>query len=78
MRPFRNFGGNEFARSNQYLACFQVASSCILPSIQTGAGAVGMASTIFRAKATSAGIWRKHGLAKAIWVVCSDQAPRQP
>ena len=43
-------------------ACFQVASSCILPSIITAPEPSGIASRIFLANATSAGSGEKHRL----------------
>ena len=49
------------ARSTTTLACFQVASSCILPSIITAPLPSGIASRIFFAKATSAGILPFYG-----------------
>src|SRR6202008_3996495 len=41
------------ARSTTTLACFQVASSCILPSIMTAPVPSGIAARIFFANATS-------------------------
>ena len=66
------------ARSTSTLACFQVASSCILPSIMTAPVPSGMASTICLANATSAGSGENTRLAIGIWVGCSVQAPAQP
>src|ERR1700741_775155 len=66
------------ARSTSSLACFQVASSCILPSIITAPEPSGMASLIFLAKATCAGSGEKTRLAIGTWLGCSLQAPAQP
>src|SRR5215467_2145672 len=66
------------ARSTTTLACFQVASSCILPSIMTAPLPSGMAARIFFANATSAGSGEKTRLAISTWVGCNDQAPAQP
>ena len=44
------------------LACFQVASSCILPSIMTAPVPSGMASRMRLANATSFGVRREHAL----------------
>ncbi len=46
-------------------ACFQVASSCILPSIMTAPDPSGIAARILRAKATSAGSGENTALAIA-------------
>src|SRR5271166_5469811 len=59
-------------------ACFQVASSCILPSIITAPEPSGIAVRILRAKATSAGSGENTRLAMAIWLGCRVQAPAQP
>ena len=65
------------ARSTMTLACFQVASSCILPSIMTAPVPSGIASRIFGERDL-----RRVGantlLAMSICVGCSDQAPTQP
>ena len=59
-------------------ACFQVASSCILPSSITAPVPSGIASTMRAAKATSAGSGANTRLASATWLGCSVQAPAQP
>ena len=60
------------------LDCFQVASSCILPSIMCTPRPSGIASSTRRANATSSGSGEKTCLAIAIWAGCSDQVPTQP
>ncbi len=66
------------ARFTITLACFQVASSCILPSSITAPVPSGIASRIRRAKATSAVSGAKTLLAMATWLGCRVQAPAQP
>src|SRR5438105_1644365 len=66
------------ARSTRTLACFQVASSCILPSIMTAPAPSGMAAKIFSANFTSATSGENTRLAMATWLGCSVQAPAQP
>ena len=66
------------ARSRMTLACFQVASSCILPSIMAAPVPSGMASTMRLANATSCGSRLNTRLAMSIWLGCSVQAPTQP
>ncbi len=66
------------ARSTTTLACFQVASSCILPSIMTAPLPSGIAARIFFANATSAGSGEKTRLAMSTWVGCKVHAPAQP
>src|SRR5215470_1835556 len=66
------------ARSTTTLACFQVASSCLLPSIITAPLPSGMAARIFFANATSAGSGENTRLAISTWVGCNDHAPTQP
>src|SRR5262245_14773924 len=73
-----SFAATSRARSTTTLACFQVASSCILPSIMTTPVPSGMASRIFFANATSAGSGENTRLAIAICEGCSVQAPAQP
>ena len=58
--------------------CFQVASSCILPSIMWTPRPSGIASITLRAKMTSSGSGEKTFLATSIWAGCSDHAPTQP
>ena len=58
--------------------CFQVASSCILPSIMCTPRPSGIASMTFLAKRTSSGSGEKTFLAMPICAGCSDQAPTQP
>ncbi len=60
------------------LHCFQVASSCILPSIMCTPRPSGIAAMTFFANATSSGSGEKTRLAIAIWLGCSDQAPTHP
>ena len=60
------------------LHCFQVASSCILPSIMWTPRPSGIASMTFLANATSSGSGEKTFLAMSICTGCSDQAPTQP
>ncbi len=60
------------------LACFQVASSCILPSIITAPLPSGMASRMRLAKATSPASGLNTRLAMPICEGCSVQAPAQP
>src|ERR1700680_2126823 len=73
-----SFAATSRAKSTSTLACFQVASSCILPSIITAPEPSGMASMIFLAKATSAGSGENTRLAIGTWFGCSVQAPTQP
>src|SRR4029077_7745519 len=86
-RPFHNpylaarygsFAGTSRAKCDSTLACFQVASSCILPSIITAPEPSGMAAMIFLAKATSAGSGENTRWAIGTWLGCSVQAPTQP
>ena len=58
--------------------CFQVASSCILPSIMWTPRPSGMASITFLANATSSGSGEKTFFAIPICTGCSDHAPTQP
>src|SRR4051794_7744524 len=78
-----------FASSGSFLAsisarftitwhCFQVASSCILPSIMWTPAPSGIASITFLANSTSSGGGEKTFLAMSICTGCSDQAPTQP
>ena len=60
------------------LHCFQVASSCILPSIMCTPRPSGIASMTLLAKATSSGSGEKTFLAISICTGCSDHAPTQP
>ena len=60
------------------LHCFQVASSCILPSIMCTPRPSGIASITFLAKRTSSGSGEKTFLAISICAGWSDQAPTQP
>src|SRR5207247_4315920 len=66
------------ARLISTLACFQVASSCILPSIIAAPVPSGMASIIFLAKATSTGSGENTRFAIGTWVGCNVQVPTQP
>src|SRR4051794_10161443 len=66
------------ARSTTTLACFQVASSCILPSIMTAPVPFGIAARIFSANFTSATSGENTRLAIATWLGCKVQAPAQP
>ena len=66
------------ARVTITLHCFQVASSCILPSIMWTPRPSGIASSTFLANLTSSGGGLKTFLAISIWAGCSDQAPTQP
>ncbi len=63
------------ARSTITLHCFQVASSCILPSIMCTPRPSGIASITFFAKRTSSGSGLNTRLAISICRGCSDQAP---
>src|ERR1041385_1578582 len=81
--PYRSFisaslPATIFARSTTTLACFQVASSCILPSIMTAPEPSGIAARIFSANFTSLTSGEKTRLAIATWLGCSVQAPAQP
>ena len=58
--------------------CFQVASSCILPSIMCTPEPSGIASSTFLANRTSSTSGEKTCLAMPIWTGCSDQVPTQP
>src|SRR5262245_31596197 len=69
---------SSLARSITTLACFQVASSCIFPSIITAPVPSGMAARIFCANAPSAGSGENTRLAIAICDGCRVQAPTQP
>ena len=60
------------------LHCFQVASSCILPSIMWTPRPSGIASMTFFANSTSSGSGLSTCFAISIWTGCSDQAPTQP
>ena len=60
------------------LHCFQVASSCILPSIMCTPRPSGIASSTFLANRTSSGSGLNTFLAIAICTGCSDHAPTQP
>src|SRR5213079_1043122 len=54
--------------------CFQVASSCILPSIMCTPRPSGIASMTFLANSTSSAGGEKTFLAMSIWTGCSDHA----
>ena len=60
------------------MACFQVASSCILPSIMATPLPSGIASRMRLANSTSFTSGLNTRLAIAIWFGASDQAPAQP
>src|SRR5262249_10835866 len=82
-KPYAVFSSGSLAASiwatfTITLHCFQVASSCILPSIMWTPRPSGMASSTFFAKRTSSAGGLKTFFAIAIWLGCSDQAPTQP
>src|SRR5262249_8489465 len=66
------------ARLTITLHCFQVASSCILPSIMWTPRPSGIASSTFLANLTSSGGGLKTFFAISICTGCRDQAPTQP
>ncbi len=60
------------------LHCFQVASSCIFPSIMWTPRPSGIASITFFANLTSSGGGENTFFAMSICTGCSDHAPTQP
>ena len=73
-----SLAARSFARFTITLHCFQVASSCILPSSMRTPRPSGIASRTRSANFTSSTGGLKTRLAIAIWLGWSDQAPTQP
>src|SRR5437763_5809930 len=73
-----SFSASISARETMTLDCFQVASSCILPSIMCTPRPSGIASSTFFANLTSSGGGLKTFFAISICTGWSDQAPTQP
>src|SRR5436305_96774 len=73
-----SFSASISASETITLHCFQVASSCILPSIMCTPRPSGIASSTFFAKSTSSTGGEKTFFAMSICAGCSDHAPTQP